>query len=132
MIIPMTAIFAAVTAVLMLFLAARVSSFRLKYSQGLGVNDNPAFEAAVRAHGNLVEHAPIVLIMLALGELNGLPVQWIYWTGMAFIAGRLLHAWGMVRGVGGPHPARMLGILLTWAVMAVLCVLLVWNVLQAY
>lgn len=132
MIVPVTAVFAAVTGLLLLVLSAQVVKYRLKYRQGLGVNDDPEFEAAVRAHANLVEYAPLGLIMLAIAELNGVSSALIYWTGMALVVGRILHAWGMINGKGGPHKARMIGILLTWLAILVAALLLFWNVWQVY
>jgi hypothetical protein len=38
----------------------------------------------------------------------------------------------MYQGQGGPHKARMVGILLTWATILVIAVLLLLNVFQAY
>lgn len=130
MLMPVTAMLAAVTALLLLFLSGQVSRYRLKYRQGLGVNDDRDFEVAVRAQANLVEYAPIALILMAIGELNGVNAQWIYWVGMAFVGGRILHAFGMYNGHGGPHKARMAGILLTWLSILVMAVLVVWNVIQ--
>ena len=130
MLMPVTAMLAAVTALLLLFLSGQVSRYRLKYRQGLGVNDDRDFEVAVRAQANLVEYAPIALILMAIGELNGVHAQWIYWVGMAFVGGRILHAFGMYNGHGGPHKARMAGILLTWLSILVMAVLVVWNVIQ--
>lgn len=132
MIVPVTAVFAAVTGLLLLVLSAQVVKFRLKYRKGLGVNDDPEFEAAVRAQANLVEYAPLGLIMLAIAELNGVSGALIYWTGMALVVGRILHAWGMINGKGGPHLARMIGILLTWLAILVAALLLFWNVWQVY
>lgn len=132
MIVPVTAVFAAVTGLLLLVLSAQVVKFRLKYRKGLGVNDDPEFEAAVRAQANLVEYAPLGLIMLAIAELNGVSGALIYWTGMALVVGRILHAWGMINGKGGPHLARMIGILLTWLAILVAALLLFWNVWKVY
>ncbi|MBN7770168.1 MAPEG family protein [Marinobacter daepoensis] len=132
MIVPVTAVFAAVTGLLLLVLSAQVVKFRLKYRKGLGVTDDPEFEAAVRAQANLVEYAPLGLIMLAIAELNGVSGALIYWTGMALVVGRILHAWGMINGKGGPHLARMIGILLTWLAILVAALLLFWNVWQVY
>jgi uncharacterized membrane protein YecN with MAPEG domain len=70
--------------------------------------------------------------MLAVAELNGVPGTLIYWTGLGFVVGRLLHAFGMINGRGGPHMARMAGILLTWLAVLVLAVLLLWNVYMVY
>ncbi len=132
MIVPVSAVFAAVLGLLLLVLSFLVSRYRLKFRQGLGVSDDIDFQAAVRAHANLVEYAPVGLIMLAIAELNGVPGTLVYWTGMAFVAGRLLHAFGMINGRGGPHMARMVGILLTWLAILVLSLLLFWNVFQVY
>lgn len=132
MIVPVTGVFAAVTGILLLVLSIQVVKFRLKYRKGLGVTEDRDFEAAVRAHANLVEYAPLALIMLAIAELNGVASGLIYWTGMALVVGRILHAWGMINGRGGPHKARMVGILLTWLAILATAVLLLWNVWSVY
>ena len=87
MIVPVTAVFAAVIGLLLLVLSGQVVKYRLKYRMGLGVNDDPEFEAAVRAHANLVEYAPVGLIMLAIAELNGVASGLVFWTGMALVVG---------------------------------------------
>jgi uncharacterized membrane protein YecN with MAPEG domain len=130
MITPVSAVFAGVVALLMLFLAYRVSMFRLKHKQGMGHNDNPDFEAAVRSHANLAEYAPIALILLVVGELNGVNSQLIYWVGLIFVGGRVLHAWGMAKAQGGPHKARLIGILLSWLSIAVMAGLVLWNAIS--
>jgi uncharacterized membrane protein YecN with MAPEG domain len=132
MIVPVTAVFAAVIGILLLVLSFQVVRFRLKYGKSMGVTDDRDFEAAVRAHANLVEYAPLGLIMLALAELNGVAGGLVYWTGMALVVGRILHAWGMINGRGGPHKARMAGIVLTWLAILVAAILLLANVYQVY
>ncbi|MBW4934772.1 MAPEG family protein [Marinobacter sp. F4206] len=132
MIVPVTGVFAAVIGILLLVLSGQVVRFRLKYKKGMGITDDRDFEAAVRAHANLVEYAPIGLLMLAVAELNGVPSGLIYWSGMMLVVGRILHAWGMINGRGGTHWARMLGIVLTWLAILVTAILLLWNVWQVY
>ncbi|MFV8569727.1 MAPEG family protein [Marinobacter sp. SBS5] len=132
MIIPVTAVFAAVIGILLLVLSVMAVRFRLKYQIGMGVNDDPAFQATVRAHANLVEYAPIGLIMLAIAELNGVSSTWIYWTGMALVVGRILHAFGMIKGKGKTHMARLVGMVLTWLSILVAAILLLWNVGKVY
>jgi len=132
MIVPVSAVFAAILGLLLIFLSLLVSRHRLKLKQGMGVSEDIDFQATVRAHANLVEYAPMGLIMLAVAELNGVPGALIYWTGMGFVVGRLLHAFGMINGRGGPHIARMAGILLTWLAIVVLSLLLMWNVYVVY
>ncbi|MEH6561237.1 MAG: MAPEG family protein [Marinobacter sp.] len=132
MIVPVTGVFAAVLGILLLVLSAHVVKFRLKYNKGMGVTDNPDFEAAVRAHGNLVEYAPIGLIMLGIAELNGVASGFVYWAGMALVVGRLLHAWGMINGRGNTHKARVLGVVLTWLAILAAAIMLLWNVWSVY
>jgi uncharacterized membrane protein YecN with MAPEG domain len=132
MILPITGVFAAVTGILLLFLSAMVVKYRIKYRKGMGITEDRDFEAAVRAHGNLVEYAPLTLLMLGIAELNGVPNGFIYWIGLAFVLGRILHAWGMLQGAGGPHKGRMVGILLTWFSILIIAVLLLLNVFQAF
>jgi len=132
MILPITGVFAAVIGILLLVLSAVVVKYRIKYGKDMGITDDRDFEAAVRAHGNLVEYAPLTLLMLGIAELNGVSSGFIYWIGMAFVVGRILHAWGMFQGQDGPHKARMVGILLTWLSILMIAVLLLLNVFQAY
>ncbi|MDX1757376.1 MAG: MAPEG family protein [Marinobacter sp.] len=130
MILPVTAVFASVCAILLLILSCRVSSFRMRHKQGLGVNDDRDFEVAVRAQANLTEYAPMALILLGLGELNGVAVSWIYSLGMMFVLGRILHAWGMINGRGGAHKARFSGTALSWLAMLLLALAVLLNVFQ--
>ncbi len=130
MIAPVSAVIASAIAVLLLFLSYRVTTFRLKYKQGLGINEDRDFEVAVRSQANLVEYAPVALIVLAIAEINGVSATLIYWAGMTFVVARLLHAWGMYRGRGDTHVARLLGVVLTWLSMLVMAVLAVLNVVQ--
>lgn len=132
MIVPVTGVFAAVLGILLLVLSAQVVKFRLKYKTGMGTAGDRDFEAAVRAHANLVEYAPLGLIMLGIAELNGVASGFIYWTGMALVVGRILHAWGMINGHGEGHKARVIGIVLTWLAILVAAILLLWNVWYVY
>ncbi|TBW55466.1 MAPEG family protein [Marinobacter halodurans] len=130
MIVPVTAVFAAITAILMLFLALRVSLFRRKLKVGIGDGGQKDIEVAIRAHANLVEYAPIMLILMALGELNGVYVIYVYLVGMLFVVGRLLHAWGFIRSRGGYALGRMFGTLFTWLAVLVMAALTLLNVVQ--
>ena len=60
----------------------------------LGASPENMLERAVRAHGNLAEYTPIMLILLYL--LETLPATSVTWTalnilGGAFLLGRLMH-----------------------------------------
>lgn len=132
MIVPVTGVFAAVLGILLLVLSAHVVKFRYKYKKDIGVTDDREFIVAVRTQANFVEYAPLGLIMLGIAELNGAASGLVYWAGMALVVGRILHAWGMINGNGGPHKARMLGVALTWLAIFAAAVLLLWNVWSVY
>ena len=103
MILPITLTLAGAAALLLIWLASRVSRVRRQFRIGLGDGGNEALLRRIRAHGNYVENMPIVLILIGLIELAG-GNRWILWTaGIAFILARIAHAFGMDR----PSPSRL-------------------------
>jgi len=130
MLIPVTAVVASITSVLALVLAYRVTVYRRRFKRGLGTNGDQEFEVAVRAHANLMEYAPLTLLLLGVGELNGVHELWIYALGMLFLISRLAHAWGFIKSRGGQHMGRFIGTAGTWLTLLILALLLVINVAQ--
>lgn len=103
-----TSIYAGFCGLMMCWLALQTIKVRRANKVRLGDGGIPALQAAIRAHGNFAEYMPIVLILLFLLEYNGLNVIVIHVIGIAFLAGRYLHAKGIltddlryrVRGMG--------------------------------
>jgi uncharacterized protein len=114
--LPATLATAAASALLVIWLGLRVSQVRVRHKVLVGDGGDPLVLARMRAHANFVEYAPFVLILLALVELaKGSAVHlWAY--GAVFVLARIAHGIGMERSRG----ARMVGILVTWAVLALL------------
>ena len=53
---------------------------------------NPeTLERAIRAHGNLIEYAPLFLILMLLLELTGASETFLYICGTVFTVGRFMH-----------------------------------------
>lgn len=111
-----TLLFAALHAVLVVVLAARVAMFRFSAKIALGDGGDKVMTRRMRAHGNLIEYAPLALLLLGLLELSGLDPRWLWGFGGALLAGRLLHAYGLSRR-SGTSPGRFIGTLLTWGVL---------------
>jgi len=63
----------------------------------LGDNGNFELQSAIRAHGNFAEYMPITMILLFLLEYNGAPALTIHLIGTAFLAGRWIHAQGLLK-----------------------------------
>jgi uncharacterized protein len=95
MILPITLTIAAAAAILLVWLAARVSRLRRPLKIGLGDGGNEMLLRRIRAHANYAENMPIFLVLLGLLELAG-GERWILWgAAIAFILARLAHAFGM-------------------------------------
>ena len=90
-----------------------------------GDSGDPALIAASRSHGNLAEHAPIVLIMLGLLEFAQVNSTALISIAAVFVVARLAHAIGLHQpSEPGQAPLpRQLGVVLTWVVMLVLAAL---------
>ena len=111
-----TLLFAALHAVLTVVLALRVAMFRYNAKIALGDGGDKVMTRRVRAHGNLIENAPLALLLLGLLELSGLDPRWLWGFGGTLLVARLLHAHALSRRAG-MSPGRLLGTLLTWAVL---------------
>jgi hypothetical protein len=117
MILPITLTIAAAATLLNMWIARRVGAARLAYKVSIGDGGNLAVAARMRAHANYVEYTPFFLILLALIELAAGPKTWLWAVAAVYMLARIAHAFGMDR----PHPdklkLRMIGILVTMAVL---------------
>ncbi|MGH7012888.1 MAG: MAPEG family protein [Stellaceae bacterium] len=91
----------------------------------LGHGRHADLETAIRAHGNFAEYVPLALLVIVLVEATGFSRYWVHALGIALVAGRLLHAWGLAQAKQ-PSPGRITGVTLTFAVLTVGGVLLIW------
>ena len=115
---PITAIYAAIIAVLAVILAARIVPLRRSRRVGLGDGGDRELTRAIRIHANLVEHAPLALILMDACELNGAPAWLLHGLGVALVAGRGLHVLGLSRSTGISF-GRTAGTALSWSVLLV-------------
>jgi len=119
--LPITAFYAVVLALLLLFLASAVVKARRRHKAGLG-HDHKAVLLAGRVHGNATEYVPILLILMALAELNGANYIMLHGLGGLIVIARLLHAWGLKEGRGAYHVGRFWGTALTWLAIIAACI----------
>ena len=109
---PISALYAAIIAVLWLVLSVRVIRFRRAAGVSVGHADNLILERRIRAHGNLAEYAPIGLIALLILEFSGTSALILHGLGILLVAGRGLHAWALSLPQGSPF-GRSAGMALT-------------------
>jgi len=116
-----TALYAALLALLLIVLGLRVLGLRRRLRVGLGDGGQGTLQQAVRVHGNAVEWALPVLLLMLVAELNRASPLLLHAAGIALLVGRLLHAAGLGRSAGG-SPGRVLGMVVTIAALATLAV----------
>ncbi len=92
--LPITSLYAALTALVFLALSWRVIRYRRANVISLGDSGDKNLLKRMRAQANCAEYAPLALILMMLGELNGAPPVALHTMGAAFVAGRVLHAYG--------------------------------------
>ena len=102
----------------MLILAFRIIDLRgspvtkFLHSENRVVNEDTLYRA-VRGHGNLIEYAPLFLILMLIAELNGLASVYLHSSGIIFTIGRLMH--GIVFSFMKPNMIlRVGGMILTF------------------
>lgn len=119
--------YAVILALLYVILILRVVADRRRVQAAFGDGGDPGLRARVAGHGNLAEHAPILLIMLYLCGEAGYPGWVVHIVGVAMVVGRLLHAYStsFLQGEGPHLRYRKLGMILTIAPLIVMAALLV-------
>ncbi len=118
--VAISGLYISITAILVVMFAMRVIQLRRKHKIGLGSSGNEELRLANRVHANLVENAPIAMILLLVAEQNHLPGLFLHILGIVWIIGRILHAIGLTQGRGGYHLGRFFGGLLSWLVILIL------------
>jgi uncharacterized membrane protein YecN with MAPEG domain len=112
MVLPVTAVFAGLLALWLIFLQSRVIAFRGARRISLGDGGHEEGLRLIRAHGNAAETIPIFLILLGLSEGMGAPAWVVALLGAVFLAGRVLHGLQFVLDRPG-FTMRMWGMILT-------------------
>jgi len=92
-----TAIYAAILTLFVIFLAVRIGQQRQAHKVALGDGGVPSLQRAIRAHGNAVETIPLALILLALAESFATPGWVLHILGLLLVTGRVLHAMHMLQ-----------------------------------
>ena len=113
-----TPLYAAILAVFFVAMSFYVIVTRAKTDVLVGDGGNARMLVAIRRHGNLAEYMPFAILMMALGELMGLGATWLHAAGIALIAGRILHPFGVFAEKGSLAP-RVAGVLATMAAILI-------------
>ena len=118
--LPITAATAALCALLLLIMAIQTVRQRLRLKVAFGDGGDAALISASRSHANLAEHAPIVIVMLGLLELNKADATVLMAFAAVFVIGRVAHIVGLhTPSQPGKAPVpRQIGVVTTWLSLA--------------
>jgi uncharacterized membrane protein YecN with MAPEG domain len=114
-----SALYAAICGLLLVFMAVRVSYTRGKQKVDLGDGGKEAMLRAIRIHGNAAEYIPISLILLFFLEIQGSAHWWLHVCGITLVISRLLHMQGLMQAAT-LTPGRLAGMGLGWALIVVM------------
>lgn len=119
-----TAVYAALLAVLLVVLSVRVVGVRRARRVSLGDGDDADLRGRIRAHANFTEYTPMALLLMAMAEALGAAGLIVHALGLALTAGRIAHAVA-ISPVRQNLLLRTIGMSLTFAVLivAAACVL---------
>lgn len=128
--LPITAITAAICALMLLITAIDTVRQRIRSQTAFGDAGDQKLISASRSHGNLAEHAPIVIIMIGL--LEPYVNHWSLTAVAAlFLFARAMHVVGLYAPMSTKPPVpRQIGVMGTWATLAILIVWLLLTVAQ--
>ena len=111
-----TPIYAALLALLFIFLSIRTVRFRQRLRVAVGDGAQPLLQRAMRVHANFAEYVPIALLLIYFLEMHTQARLMIHVLGIALVVGRLLHAYG-VSQLRENLRFRIVGIVLTFLVI---------------
>ncbi len=101
-------------------LIVHVGLMRGRKRINLGDGGDAEMQAAVRAHGNLMEFAPLTLLMIYMAS-DFYAFRTVAALSVVFLVARVLHAGGML---GLIPKGRLLGTLGSMAILAIASILL--------
>jgi uncharacterized membrane protein YecN with MAPEG domain len=115
--------------ILKLILVSHISRLRLSAKIAFGHGESHKLKVAIRAHANLLENAGFAVLLFLVAELQGANRWLLAVLGLIFVIARLAHAQGFIRSSGQSHPGRFYGTLFSWVTLALLALLLLWQIL---
>lgn len=125
-----TALYAGILALISIVLAGHVGSRRGGSGISLGDGGDKNLLVAMRRQANFIEYVPLVVVMMAIIELNGAPKLWLNIVGVAIVVARVAHPIGLSADTMR-SPLRFIGATLTMLVTLACAVILIWQGLTA-
>ncbi len=122
MTLPVTAFVAAICAIILLITAIDTVRHRIRLKATFGDAGDGKLISAGRSHGNLAEHAPIMILLLGFLEMSRANHMALMVVGAGFLVARVAHVIGLYAKSepGKPPIPRQIGVIGTWLTLLVL------------
>lgn len=132
MLLPVTALYAALLGLQGLVLATLVGIGRRKTPEKISLGDggNRKLIEANRRHMNWVENVPLLIVYMAIIELNGGSKVWLNVLGIALFIARIIHPFGIDATSLNRRP-RLVGARLTMLVLLCAIGTLLWQTVSS-
>ena len=115
-------LYAALSALLLVLLSARVIQGRIVFKVDIGDGGNEEMKRRIRVQANFIEYVPLALILMQFVQQAGFSAWIVHLLGVTLILARVLHATGLGR-VSGASKGRFIGATATFVVLLVGAVL---------
>lgn len=112
--VPLTAIVAALLALMLVGVSIRVTVLRARTKIDFADGGNQALQHAIRVQGNFIEYVPMALALMAAVEWLGAKPWIVYLLAISLLLARIIHAWGIYADA---IQGRVAGTSVTWAVL---------------
>jgi uncharacterized protein len=122
-------IYAAILALLFVYLSIRTIRQRRSLKISLGDSGNKDMQRAMRVHANFSEYVPLCLLMLYLVEQSGVYAWFMHALGMGLLFGRVSHAYGVSQQREN-FAFRVTGMVLTFTVLIACAAHLLWVAIK--
>ena len=113
---PITALYAGLLTIILIYMIARVIRLRRTRLIGLGVGEDSDLQKAVRVHANAAENLPTAMILMLIYEINSGSLLMLHAAGLLLVVGRILHLLGITKSKGAT-PQRIAAGVFTWTAM---------------
>ena len=125
---PVTALYAALLAPLFLLLSSRVIRSRREVRVAVGDGGDALLARRMRVQANFAEYVPLALLLLALAESLGTSIWLLHALGVALVAARLSHAFGMSQPAEN-FAFRVAGVATTFWTIGIAAAACLWGAL---
>lgn len=128
---PILAPYAAVLALIFVFLSIRTIKVRRQLSVALGDAGDKRMLRAIRVHSNFAEYVPIALMLIYLVEASGAAPWLIHGLAITLLLGRVSHAYG-VSQEREQFQFRISGMVLTFGALIIASLFILFSSLMTF